>query len=63
MADFEYEADHVKHSIGGRGGHIFRRIFHVFSKFFFGDNRRPETTLNGTWIDLLMGSRGRSKNH
>ena len=29
MEDFEYEADHVKHSIGGRGGHIFRRFFHV----------------------------------
>lgn len=29
MSDFEYEADHTKHSIGGRGGHIFRRAFHI----------------------------------
>ena len=29
MAEFEYEVDHVKHSVGGKGGHIFRRIFHV----------------------------------
>jgi len=29
MSEIEYEADHVKHSIGGRGGHIFRRFFHV----------------------------------
>jgi len=29
MSEFEYEADHVKHSVGGRGGHIFRRIFHI----------------------------------
>ena len=29
MSEIEYEPDHVKHSIGGRGGHIFRRCFHV----------------------------------
>ncbi|MDE0708355.1 MAG: hypothetical protein OSB33_05335 [Candidatus Poseidoniales archaeon] len=29
MSDIEYEADHVKHSVGGLGGHIFRRFFHV----------------------------------
>ena len=29
MSEIEYQADHVKHSIGGRGGHIFRRFIHV----------------------------------
>ena len=29
MSEFEYEVDHVKHSVGGKGGHIFRRCFHV----------------------------------
>ena len=29
MSEIEYEPDHVKHSIGGRGGHIFRRAFHM----------------------------------
>jgi len=29
MSEIEYEADHVKHSIGGHGGHIFRRCIHV----------------------------------
>ncbi len=29
MSEIEYEADHVKHSIGGRSGHIFRRFFHM----------------------------------
>ena len=29
MSEIEYEVDHVKHSVGGRGGHIFRRCFHV----------------------------------
>ncbi len=25
----EYDGDHVKHSVGGAGGHIFRRLFHI----------------------------------
>ncbi len=29
MSDFEYDSDHVKRSIGGMGGHLFRRIFHI----------------------------------
>ena len=29
MSEIEYEPDHVKHSVGGRKGHIFRRIFHI----------------------------------
>ena len=29
MADFEYEPDHVKISVGGKGGHLFRRGIHV----------------------------------
>ena len=29
MSEIEYEVDHVKHSVGGRSGHIFRRIFHM----------------------------------
>ena len=29
MAEIEYEVDHVKHSVGGRSGHIFRRLFHM----------------------------------
>lgn len=29
MSDIEYEADHVKHSIGGLNGHIFRRFVHL----------------------------------
>ena len=29
MSEIEYEPDHVKHRIGGRGGHIFRRAFHM----------------------------------
>jgi len=29
MADFEYEPDHVKHSVGGSFGHWFRRVIHV----------------------------------
>ena len=29
MSEIEYEVDHVKHSVGGRGGHIFRRCFHI----------------------------------
>ena len=29
MSEIEYEADHVKHSVGGRSGHIFRRFFHM----------------------------------
>ena len=29
MSEIAYEVDHVKHSVGGRGGHIFRRCFHV----------------------------------
>ena len=29
MTEFEYEVDHVKHSVGGKSGHIFRRFFHV----------------------------------
>jgi len=28
-----YEADHVKHSIGGMGGHIFRRATHLSMSF------------------------------
>ena len=30
---------------------------------FFQDDRRPNTTSNGTWIDSLMGSRGQSEDH
>ena len=29
MSEIEYEVDHVKHSVGGRSGHIFRRFFHM----------------------------------
>ena len=29
MSEIEYEVDHVKHSVGGRSGHIFRRLFHM----------------------------------
>ena len=29
MTEFEYEVDHVKHSVGGKSGHIFRRLFHI----------------------------------
>ena len=29
MSEIEYEPDHVKHSVGGRKGHIFRRFFHI----------------------------------
>ncbi len=29
MSEIEYEVDHVKHSVGGRSGHIFRRFFHI----------------------------------
>ena len=25
----QYDGDHVKHSVGGTGGHIFRRLFHI----------------------------------
>ena len=28
-AKIEYDGDHVKHSVGGKGGHIFRRLFHI----------------------------------
>ena len=27
--EIQYEVDHVKHSVGGRGGHMFRRLFHI----------------------------------
>ena len=29
MSEIEYEVDHVKHSVGGRSGHIFRRYIHM----------------------------------
>ncbi len=29
MTEIAYDADHVKHSVGGKGGHIFRRGIHV----------------------------------
>ena len=27
--EIQYDGDHVKHSVGGTGGHIFRRLFHI----------------------------------
>jgi len=27
--EIQYDGDHVKHSVGGTGGHIFRRFFHI----------------------------------
>ncbi len=29
LSEETYEADHVKHSVGGLGGHIFRRVVHI----------------------------------
>ncbi len=29
MSEISYEADHVKHSVGGKGGHFFRRFVHI----------------------------------
>ncbi len=29
MSEISYESDHVKHSVGGKGGHFFRRFIHV----------------------------------
>ncbi|MDP6906778.1 MAG: hypothetical protein QF440_05120 [Candidatus Thalassarchaeaceae archaeon] len=29
MSEISYEADHVKHSVGGKGGHLFRRSIHI----------------------------------
>jgi Ni,Fe-hydrogenase I cytochrome b subunit len=61
MSEIEYEADHVKHSVGGRGGHIFRRCFHVglviFPWLYFehGESIGDIISLNPVQFAAMLG--------
>ena len=48
-----YEADHVKHSVGGFGGHIFRRAIHL-SDPVMGEARRADKDSKIVFISGLI---------
>ena len=61
MAEIEYDADHVKHSVGGMGGHLFRRCIHVgmcslpWLYYGYGDQIGDQVDLERIQIAALCG--------